>query len=268
MNNWSPAVAFYLIGACYTELYRTASYSTDHNLRDAKQAMVWKQKAQEALEKVPKHAHRKKLIGKPLPLDAFVQRKLGKWRQRGGELRLREGEMVDAVGVSPLEEMIFMFGGYKRMGGQQLQDSLGRLWWNAGSMRIQAKPEDAGEATDEKGVLALLSACIQRQLGDTASARASCQEFVLGKDREEFKGELREDWVPPVARLEVAACLWDEANEMGKTPAVDENARREKLRECKRLVEEVSNWGGYELDARFGIKVTTAMDTLKNLETS
>ncbi|KAK5013803.1 Mitochondrial outer membrane protein iml2 [Cryomyces antarcticus] len=45
-----------------------------------------------------------------------------------------------------------------------------------------------------------------------------------------------------------------------------ERSDRAMLRECSGWLEKVGGWESYELDARIGLKVTTARDTLKKYD--
>ena len=63
-------------------------------------------------------------MAKQLPFDVFVTRKVAKWEARAKEWKV---SLVDAVGVDPIEEMIFFWNGHSRMTTEQLEESLANL---------------------------------------------------------------------------------------------------------------------------------------------
>lgn len=97
LSSWSPTLYAYMTGAAYVELYR--------NLRgsDPTAAKSFKHKATEYIRKGPPLAGRQKVMSKELPFDIFVVRKVKKWEERA---KLWGVDLVDAVGASPLNEMM------------------------------------------------------------------------------------------------------------------------------------------------------------------
>ena len=74
--------------------------------------------------------------------------------------------------------------------------------------------------------------------------------------RHEFKGGLKDDWTCPSAHYEMAVIAWFEKDVEG----IDTKA---KVVECDEWLSKVSKWDSYVLDARIGLKITTAIETLK-----
>jgi len=74
--------------------------------------------------------------------------------------------------------------------------------------------------------------------------------------RPEFKGHLRDDWTNPSAHYEMAVLAWFEKD----LPGADTKA---KVAECDEWLRKVSKWETYVLDTRIGLKITTAVDTIK-----
>ena len=74
--------------------------------------------------------------------------------------------------------------------------------------------------------------------------------------RYEFKGELKDDWTCPSAHYEMAVIAWLRKDDEG----VDTKAQ---VAECEEWLHKVSKWESYILDTRIGMKITTAMETLK-----
>lgn len=81
-------------------------------------AAKYKEEAAELFQKVLPNIGKKRFMGRQLPFDIFVNRKLQKWEARAKEWNC---DMIDAVGVSPLEEMIYFWNGGKREYSQYVQ---------------------------------------------------------------------------------------------------------------------------------------------------
>jgi len=246
LNNWSHALYYYIAGACHVELYRIAKFS-----KDASAAATHAAKAEELLKLVPKHTGKKRFMSKQLPFDVFASRKIEKWQLRADSWGY---SFVDAVGVSPVEEMILFWNGYKRMRRRHFEKSLERLAWSDGG----DNPTWGKEDVDERALLALLRASTLRSLKRFDEARRILREQVLCHDWATYKavGPKADAWPCPVAHYEMAVISWMEFVEGGETD-------RGKLAECKEWIDKVAAWEGYDLDARFGVRVTTAKETMK-----
>ena len=251
LNNWSHALYYYIAGAAQVELYRQRKVS------DPSAAKVFAEKATELLKQAPHHAGKKKFMARQLPFDVFVTRKLRKWEARAHE---RNVPFIDAVGVSPLEEMIFFWNGYKRMDVSQLQISLERLAWNED---VSVNPTWTSEPRDEKAILAVLRAATLRNLHRLHEAKQTLRHGVLDFDhRAELKGGLKDDWTAPAAHYEMGVICWmrrAEAAKEGKGLKVEEKW----VAECETWVDKAAKWESYELETRIGLKVATAQDTIK-----
>lgn len=259
LNNWSHALYYYIAGAAHVELYRNAKYSTTHP--DAAKAAFHADKAEALLRKVPEAATKKKFMARQAPFDAFTGRKLAKWMAREKELDVR---LVDAVGVSPIEEIIYFWGGFKRMRPEQLEMSLARLAWSDGGMGLaasglKANPRWAGESVDERAILAFLRAAVLRHLGRRDEAKRLLQTGIIDVYKwEEFKGGFKDNWPAPVARYEMAVNLWQDRGNVKRSD-------KELLSECSENLESIAGWERYDLDARIGMKVTTSRGTLRKM---
>ena len=248
LNNWSHALYYYIAGAANVELYRLKKAS------DPKAAATYATKAAELLKVAPKHAGKKKFMARQLPFDLFVSRKVNKWETRAREWNV---PFIDAVGVSPIEEMIFLWNGYKRMNISQLETCLERLNWSETS-----NPHWSREGPDEKAILAVLRGTTLRNLGRWDDAKAAHKNGVLNVDKAELKGGLKDDWTAPASHYEMGVICWMQRGEAAKAGGRD--AEEEKwVRECEMWVEKVAKWEAYELDARIGLKIATAQDTLR-----
>ena len=263
LNDWSRSLYLYLAGVAHVELYRLHKYGGAHGPGGgaattipspdaAAEVAKHAAEAERLLTQVPEHAGKKRFMAKQLPFETFVLRKVSKWQARAQQ---RGVALVDAVGVSPVEEMIYFWAGYRRLRPSHLADSLAALAWSDGGL----DPHWRGEDVDERSILALLRATVLRTLGRTGEAKALLhREIVDAHAWEEYKGGLRDNWPAPLARYELAVNHWQEQDK----PGVD---RMEALRQCGVWIEKVAAWDSYDLDARFGIKITTARATLKAL---
>lgn len=232
LNNWSHGLYYYICGASHIELYRR--YKTTNPVLAKEHATA----AEDFFSKVAPNTGKKRFMARQLPFDVFVNRKVQKWEARAKEW---DCALVDAVGVSPLEEMIYFWNGYKRMRPDHLEVSLQNLAWSESA----DNPYWDREGLDEKGILALLRATTYRSLGDTAEAKETLKEHIIAHDKALFKGPLKDAWTAPCARYEMAANLWREADEDGRP---EEHA--DKLDECRTWLVEVSAWESYDLDTR------------------
>jgi Protein of unknown function (DUF3808) len=222
-------------------------------------------------------------MARQLPFEVFVTRKIAKWEARAKEWKV---DVVDAVGVDPIEEMIFLWNGYSRMGAEGLQDSLRQLEWSENELN---KDGNKQHGEDEKAIIQLLRAAILRALRKHAEAKDILKKKVLVLDRSVFKGNLRDNWVLPAAHFEVAANLWmerpnyvsihispfgdspsekGEENDDAKKQKEDIATERQKVQECDEHLEKAAKWESYDLDTRIGLKVTAARDAIRKWYTS
>lgn len=258
LNNWSHALYYYIAGAAHVELYR--HYKT----RSPRAAAIHAQKANGFLKTAPKHAGKKKFMARQLPFDYFVTRKLNKWEQRAQEWKV---PLIDAVGVSPIEEMIFLWNGYKRMDVAELQASLAALAW---SENPTLNPTWSRESHDEHAILSLLRGGTLRNLGQWDQASDALQNGVLSIDKGELKGGFKDDWTAPAAHYEMGVICWMRKKENDKNSSHVNHHERAAVadeaywvRQCEGWIDKAARWESYELDARIGLKIATAQDTLK-----
>lgn len=232
LNNWSHGLYFYIVGASHVELYRRVKTS------DPTEAAKQKAKAKEFFDKVMPNTGKKKFMQRQLPFDVFVSRKIQKWEARAKEWGC---DMIDAVGVSPLEEMNYFWNGYKRMRNEHLEVSLQNLAWSESDQN----PYFDKEGLDEKAILAVLRAATLRNMGQTAKSKEILQTEIIAHDKTLFNGHLKDNWTAPCARYEMAGNLWREADAEGKP-----EDHKDILDQCKTWLQEVSSWGSFDLDAR------------------
>ncbi|RMZ68983.1 Mitochondrial outer membrane iml2 [Pyrenophora seminiperda CCB06] len=247
LNNWSHGLYYHIIAASYVELYRR------NKTTNPEEAKKYGAKAEEYMKMVIPNTGKKKFMARQLPFDVFVVRKIQKWEARA---KAWDCDLVDAVGVSPLEEMIYFWNGYKRMRDDHLQVSLANLAWSESA----ANPHWEKEGPDEKSILNVLRAATLRNMDQTAKAKAILEQEVLPVDRALLTGNFKDNWSAPCARYEMAANIWREADVDGHP-----EDHPEMLVQCKNYLEEVTRWSGFDLDARIGMKITTGKETLRKL---
>jgi len=245
LNNWSHGLYYFISGAAYVELYRR------HKTTDSSKAKQHAAEAEKFFQQVVPNTGKKKFMARQLPFDVFVIRKIQKWEARVQEWKC---DFIDAIGVSPLEEMIYFWNGYKRMRADHLEVSLRNLGWSESA----ANPYWEREGPDERAILAVLRAATLRNMGRTAEAKALLEKEVLPVDRTLLKGTHKDNWMAPCARYEMAANLWREADADGHP-----EAHTQTLDQCRDWLDEVTKWEGYDLDARIGMKITTGKETLR-----
>ncbi|CAI7573205.1 unnamed protein product [Penicillium pancosmium] len=271
LNSWSRSLYYYIAGSCHVALYR-------ENIDDPKKAEFHAKQATEYIRAAPAHAGKKRFMARQLPFDVFVTRKIAKWEARAKEWNV---PLVDAIGVDPIEEMIFFWNGHSRMTRLQLEESLTRLAW----CESEANKTWSREGTEEKAILELLRAAVFRSLRNHEKAKHIIKTRVLIHDKSLFKGHLKDDWVHPVAHFEMAANLWMERptyqklhgavtrdEELSEKDSADADEtkkqpdERQLVKECKTYLEQAAKWESYELDARIGLKVTAAMEAVHKWE--
>ncbi|KAI0126082.1 breast cancer protein [Xylariales sp. AK1849] len=277
LNDWSHALYYFLAGCAEIELYRTAFHA---ERRDETQIKLHKKKAEEYMRKAPSVAGKKRFMSRPLPFEQFVQRKVQKWDERSKDLKV---DFIDAVGVSPVQEMVYLWNGGKKMQPVELERAAQGLSWG----RLTAPEEIAASIKadkDEHAVADLCLAGIYRQLGRLDEARTLC-ESIISIDRLAFKGPTKDDYAQPAATYEMAALAWVEAQrpELRMQPRPDtarsvktdttvspedekraiDAWRRKKTDECQSWLEKVAKWEAFVLDARIGMRVQTGTNTLR-----
>ncbi|KAF3767209.1 hypothetical protein M406DRAFT_79659 [Cryphonectria parasitica EP155] len=257
LNDWSHSLYYYFVGCAELEMYRDAEKSTLET-----EAKRHKKTAEEYFRKSPAAAGRKKFLARQMPLEMFAQRKVAKWESRAKEWGL---DLADAAGVSPGQEMTYLWTGSKRMTDDALENALGCLAWErctAGKENI----EKLKAIPDEAAIKAVAEAALLSNLGRYAEAREKV-EPVSKQDRALFRGEFRDDWPAPCAHYELGVLAWKEGCDSKCWPQeADEQQietfRRDRIKECEEYLEHVKTWEAFVLDARVGMKVQSGIDTI------
>ena len=265
LNAWSQALYYYIAGGAHVAAYRECADS------GSEEALKHKRLAEEYIKTAPSKVGKRKMMGRQLPFDLFVVRKITKWEERASRWGCG---FVDAIGVNPLEEMIYLWGGFKKMDRGNLEHSLRSLDWSERSRRW--KEEDV----DEPAVLALLRSVVLRHLRRHAESMDLLREKLMGLEAGALKGQNRDDWPAPAAYHEMAVNLWmmrtgfvrlnggtlEGRVEGEELPELDLTKDAKLVQQAKVFVEKAKNWEKYELDARLGMKITAALNAIKGWE--
>lgn len=230
LNNWSHGLYYYIAAAAELEMYRVAK--AKGNMEDAK---GYASEADRLFKIVPQHAGKKRFMARQLPFDIFVCRKILKWEDRAKTWNV---DFVDAIGVSPLEEMIFFWNGYKRQSPKHTERSLESLAWSAS----EHNPHWTKEGIDEHAILSVLRATCLRHLKRHDEAKEILKTEVISHDWAQFKGGHKDNWPCPIAHYEMAVNFWQERD--------GTSSDKERLQECSKWLEKVANWESYDLDTR------------------
>ncbi|KAJ9652569.1 Mitochondrial outer membrane protein iml2 [Neophaeococcomyces mojaviensis] len=267
LNAWSQALYYFIAGAAYFQKSRDAAVAG--NVDDQK---TFASLAEENFKKAPSFVGKKKMMGRQLPFDQYVQRKINKWTANSQAWGCT---FLEAIGVGPIEESIFLWNGYKKMNEAQLKKSLTNLETS------EKSPYWVKQGLDEKTILTLLRATIYRNLRQHKQAQDILEKEVFPHDKTAFSGLNMDTWAAPAAYYEHAVNSWQQRNEYiirfgttiagptansERTSTADLKADAALVADAKKHVEKAKNWGSYELDARIGMKVTAALGAIAKWE--
>ncbi|KAI1817855.1 breast cancer protein [Poronia punctata] len=252
LNNWSPSLYYYFAGCSQLEIYRDAYFASP---KDQSKISAAKKRAEELLRKAPSVAGKKRFMARPLPFEEFVVRKMQKWEERSKSLG---ADLADVIGISPIQEMIYLWNGLKKMSAEELGQATEYLSWDrlTCSQEIQAK---LGDETEEQALYDLCYAAISRNLGDFDKARTKLDE-IISLDRSAFKGTTKDDYIPPAAHYEMAVLIWAEGQgQMASSPTETKKC----VEDCQSWLDKVAKWDSYILDGRVSMRVQAGLDTLR-----
>lgn len=303
LNDWSHALYYFIAASAHLEMYRDAVHELgglsalgdvdESDGSDAERgekagdgveaasskdgpdpeevrrkelrstARLYKKSAETMFRKVPTTAGRKRFMARQMPFETFVMRKVAKWEERATMLKL---DLADAIGPSPAAEMIYLWNGGKRMNLDLVERALGVLEWDRCTSSATVA-QAQGEA-DEVALYGVGKAALLRHAGRDEEARKILVD-IAAYDRTTCKGGNKDDYVLPSATYEIAMLAWKDVCHPEKWPTeadqVDE-FRRKKTEECHSLLETVAKWETYVLDARFGMRVQTGLDSVRWLQ--
>jgi hypothetical protein len=242
MNTWAHGMYYYIAGCCYVELYRGCEKGSDA-------AKAYEVEAERIFSLAQTNLGTKKILGRKLPIDIYMERKMTKWRQRS---KNKNCSLLDAVGVSPVEETIYLWGGYKKMRSEDLQTSLERLLWSEDHKK---NPHAGYEPVDERALLGFLKATVIRTQGKTLEAREILEKDVMRYKQSELKAcDNSDDWVGPTAYYERAVSYWEEAG--------GQDGPREKLLAADEDLRKVEKSGDQDMDVMLGLRLGMARESI------
>ncbi|KAG9240553.1 outer membrane protein-like protein iml2 [Calycina marina] len=244
MGSWSPCLYAYIIGIAYLEMYR------DLRCSEPDRAKEYKDKATDYIRKGPPLVGKQKLMGKELPFDVFIARRLKKWEANATELGV---DLVDAIGVSPIAEQAFLWNGFKKQSVKEMNKTLLLLDWSR-----TCQPEKLSADANEAVLCALLRSSIYRNLKDLPKCREILVSEVLNHDKNEFKASPKDDWLVPYSQYEMAALCWAEKDQHAAYHAA-------KVKETEKWLNNLQTMAAepYTLDTRMSFKLTTSLLTIK-----
>lgn len=173
LNDWSHSLYYFFIASAELEMYRDAVQAGEST-----EAKKHKKAAEEYFRKVPASAGRKKFLARQMPFEVFALRKVQKWEDRAKESGI---DLADAVGVSPAEEMTYLWSGSKRMSDEMFDKALVYLSWD----RCTASKEHVEKmkaVPDEAAIKAVAESAILSNMGRYEDARERVKPY-LDQDR-------------------------------------------------------------------------------------
>lgn len=182
LNDWSHSLYYYFVGAAELEMYRDcaerlgAGGDADDKERATLQADLRRHKrdAEKYFRKAPAAAGRKKFLARQMPFEVFALRKVAKWEARAKEW---DCDLADAVGVSPGQEMTYLWTGSSRMATETLEAALRCLRWER-CTGPPARVDELRAVPDEAAIKADAEAALLANLGRYAEARERVQPLV------------------------------------------------------------------------------------------
>lgn len=165
LNDWSHSLYYYFAGCAELETYRSAFHA---KVRDETQIALHKRKAEELLLKGRSTAGMKRFMARPMPFEVYVSRKISKWEERQKLLGI---DFVDAAGLSPGQEMVFLWNGTKKMAQAELDLSEQMLSWDRLTAPEEAKAKIMAEC-DEQVIRDVCMAAIRRCGGELDEAES------------------------------------------------------------------------------------------------
>lgn len=185
-NNWSHALYIYIAGICYAELSHKMAHQNNHL-----QSTEYAAKANDLLGGVPNLLQRRREIGgRRIPFEAFVERKITRFRAVAGP----HGRLVDGVRGPVTEELTYLLcNGQKRMSKAGLEKSFA-------SIEMWGCQECAEEETI---ALEFMKSVVDRNAGRLDVAKQRIESKVVGEALVKRVPLGCNDWISGFAYYEV-----------------------------------------------------------------
>ncbi|KAA8916001.1 hypothetical protein TRICI_001816 [Trichomonascus ciferrii] len=257
LNSWSHAFYYYLSGACHVELYR------QHKTSNPEYAAKHKKLATAAIEKAPTLVGKKRFMAKSMPFDMFVLRKTNQWKHTSQSEKV---DLVDAIGTSPIHEVIYFWNGFCRMPKELLEKSLTYLAYSTNEQDPPIK-----ETEDEQITRNLLQSVALRFLDRSSEGISLLDNHVLpkiwtpqphkghtksGLPKVQYHKHHKDAYAGPSAIYERGIFEW----KLNGLESVDR---------VKDYMELATAWADdYELSTRVGMKIKSATDRLETIHSS
>lgn len=257
LNSWSHAFYYYLSGACHVELYRQNKTSNpDYAAKHKKLATA-------AIEKAPTLVGKKRFMAKSMPFDMFVLRKINQWKHISQSEKI---DLIDAIGTSPIHEVIYFWNGFCRMPKDLLEKSFTYLAYSSNEQSPPTK-----ETEDEQITRCLLQSVVLRFLDKSTEGLSLLDTYVLpkiwtphpnkghtesGLPKVQYHKHHKDAYAGPSAIYERGIFEWKQ-NGL-------ESANR-----VKDYMELATAWADdYELSTRVGMRIKSATDRLETIHSS
>lgn len=186
LNERSHALSYFVAGAATVALYRKT--------KSPEEKAEYARDAERLFRLAFGSAGQKRFLAKRIPFEVFIARKVRKWEQRAKE---RNIDFIDAVGISPIDEMIYLWNGYGRLEPAHLEQSLTNLEWSENQGDKELQDEDI----DERTVHTFLRAVILRNLGRRDEAKELLRQ-TISMDHRLIQGGNKDEWTCPLAHYE------------------------------------------------------------------
>ncbi|SCU89183.1 LAFA_0E16556g1_1 [Lachancea sp. 'fantastica'] len=242
ISEWSPALYTYFAGCCYLEKYRMCELK----LLDDSRKDYYKERAASLIFSAPELAGKKKFMAKITPLERFMLRKVGQFKK--SQAALNVFDPLDAIGVSPVHELMYFYNGYNRMTEKELVLSHKLLTEYTNPMLETKDP-------DQELIRNLLTSLTLRRLGKVEEGCALLDNNVLPAivsfevpDKVKLIKKTEDPWAYPTALYERALFTW-------------KLKRLDGMDECKTWLARAQNYADdYELSTRIGMMIKAALD--------
>lgn len=240
VSSWSHPLYMYLSAACQLELYRRSEDQA------SPEALKHKKLATERFEKALTVGGKKKVLGRKMPFDGYVIRKVEGFKSVAARKKV---DLVDAITTSPFYEALYFWNGNARMSPELSEAAYKNLLY---SVSDRAKVSESEEDKFTRQVLeaAYLRGTEQKEKGYELAEKLAKMVSPTETAGKKNCHALGEPWAGPAALYERAIYEWVKYG--------PDHARR-----VRKFLALCSDWDGdYELSTRIGMKVTGANDRL------